>query len=163
MLLFFSLVHDHVFSQELEAHIEVFANLHKVGLPTPVIPDVDGLHHDWTLLGKKIQAKVVSKRIKQNAGSQATRRTWVAPTGERCPTEPTTFCGCTVVPTCSFYSPQALSDAIRRTSVKAHPETAARICIFTPIPHPHAVTHPSGRSYASRTCAHGPSKVSWPR
>ena len=73
MLLFFSLVHDHIFSQELEAHIEVFANLHKVGLPTPVIPDVDGLHHDWTLLGKKIQAKVASKRIKQNAWKAAHR------------------------------------------------------------------------------------------
>lgn len=56
--------------QELEAHIEVFANLHKLGLPTPVIPDVDGLHHDWTLLGKKIQAKVARCRTK--------RKSWIA-------------------------------------------------------------------------------------
>jgi len=39
--------------------------LHKLGLPTPVIPDVDGLHHDWTLFGKKIQAKVAWKRKKK--------------------------------------------------------------------------------------------------
>ena len=56
--------------QELEAHIEVFANLHKLGLPPPVIPDVDGLHHDWTLLGKKIQAKVARCRTK--------RKSWIA-------------------------------------------------------------------------------------
>lgn len=47
--------------QELEAHIKTFDNLRKVGLPAPIIPDVDGLHHDWKLDGKKIQAKVARK------------------------------------------------------------------------------------------------------
>ena len=45
----------------------MFANLLKIGMPTPVIPDIDGLHHDWTLLGKKIQAKVARKMEKQSA------------------------------------------------------------------------------------------------
>jgi hypothetical protein len=31
-------------------------------MPTPIIPEIDGLHYDWTLLGKTIQAKVATKR-----------------------------------------------------------------------------------------------------
>lgn len=51
--------------QELEAHIVLFGKLLELNMPTPILPDVDGLHHDWELHGKKIQAKVSVKEIKQ--------------------------------------------------------------------------------------------------